>query len=226
MYPTLHTDDTLSMDILSGNNESVNITSDSDHESSSSTTASFTSASDTSLTSSCTGSTCSFDTELESLSELGDQDCDEGKEIFSQATSNHLTAGLFNEATISTTEFSIAMLSIFYKHSLTYSSLTDILKLLAQVLPCPNSIPQSNYVLMNKLVDYNINVNIHYCCGFCMQLLTAGNSCSQADCQLQSNFPKFSFVEVRLDKQLERMFSGIVTLYIYIYSYIAMYTRM
>ena len=148
-----------------------------------------------------------------SMNEVSDDQDDQDDQEFAAGF-------LFNQATVSTKEFCVAMLSMFYKHSLTYSSLTYILKLLVQVLPSPNSLPHSTYILINKFVDYNANVIVHHCCGFCTRLLSDGNPCSQVECQSNS-LTNFSFVEVRLDKQLERIFSGtsmhMHDTYIYIY---------
>ena len=119
---------------------------------------------------------------------------------------------VFSCASTSTHEWSVALLSIFYKHSLTYSCVTDILKLFAQDLPSPNSLPQSQHFLMKNFVNYDEDTVLHHCCGFCTQLLPPKSSCSQPECQL-AGVDDSSFIEVHLDKQLQHLFSGLLYYY-------------
>lgn len=115
---------------------------------------------------------------------------------------------LFSGALISSEEFCIALLSIFHKHDLTYSCITDLLKLFAYSLPSPNTLPPTQYALMKKFVDFDTSTIIHYCCGFCTRpLLSSGLKCSRQECQSAS---ESSFIEVRLDRQIQCLFSGII----------------
>ena len=116
---------------------------------------------------------------------------------------------LFSGASTSTHAFSVALLSIFHKHSLTYACVTDILKLIGQALPSPNYLPQTQYTIMRKFVDYNDDTLVHQCCGFCTRLLPLGSDCLQDEC-LASGVQKPSFIEVRLNKQLQHLFSGLL----------------
>lgn len=123
---------------------------------------------------------------------------------------------LFAGATVSNEEFSIAMLTLFQKHNLTYSTMTDVLKLFTQILPSPNAVPPTNFVLMNKFMDYKANIATHRCCGHCTSLLPADGFCSQMESQSYVNIKEFSFIQLHLDKQLNRFFSGSYT---YVHAY-------
>ena len=62
---------------------------------------------------------------------------------------------LFPESVIRSEDFNTAFLSLVQRHNLTYSSQSDILKLLSIVLPSsPSNIPSSAHVLYKKFTNY------------------------------------------------------------------------
>ena len=116
---------------------------------------------------------------------------------------------LYNQAKMSQYEFLISFMSIFNQHCLTYSCADDLLKLFGQVLPLPNFVPQTSRTLIEKLVNYDASTLTHRCCGYCTMPLLDKSTCSQAECKSVSA-PDSTFVEVRLDKQIQKLFSGII----------------
>ena len=141
---------------------------------------------------------CSLD-ETTSFSELSDEERElEG----SQSTRKMLFPG----AQFSNHEFSVALLSIFQKHSLTYSAVEDLLKLFHCVLPIPSALPTSQHMLLKEFVSYDTNTILHRCCGSCCQLLPSGK-CSRRECQA-SSIKEATFVEVMIDAQLKKRFLG------------------
>lgn len=78
--------------------------------------------------------------------------------------------------------------------------LADLLKLFDQIVPFPNSVPRSQYLLFKEFVPYDVYVISHQCCGYCTQLLVSGSRCPREECQEQ-NTPNANFLEIRLDKQ-------------------------
>ena len=114
---------------------------------------------------------------------------------------------LCSQATMSQHEFLISFLSIFNQHCLTYSCAADFLKLFSQVLPVPNSVPQTPQTLLKKFVNYEASTIMHQCCGYCTMPLIDGKSCPQTECKSMSA-ANSAFVEVRLDKQIQKLFSG------------------
>ena len=123
-------------------------------------------------------------------------------EEFIAATSSMQGA---SDAAMSHYECSLAIVSIAAKHNLSYSSLVDFLKLLAQLLP--NSvIPKSQHMLMKQFVDYHASTTVYHCCGFCIKLLPSLESlCSKPQCQL-AKAPNSMFLAVDIHKQLELLF--------------------
>lgn len=114
---------------------------------------------------------------------------------------------LYNQATMSQYEFFISFMSIFNQHCLTYSCAADFLKLFGQVLPLPNFVPQTPHTLIEKFVNYDASTITHRCCGYCTMPLLEKSTCSKAECKSVSA-PDSTFVEVRLDKQIQKLFSG------------------
>ena len=113
---------------------------------------------------------------------------------------------LYAGAQMSKQEFSTCLLSIFLKHSLTYSCVTDILRLFGQVLPSPNNLPQSKHMLFSEFVDYDSSTINHSCCDFCTQLMSS-RTCSRPEC-VAANSGQASFVQVPLSQQLKSYFAG------------------
>lgn len=147
-------------------------------------------------------------TEIEDLEGLED-DCFivEEPEIINAGINTSVeleeTDELFSGSTVSSKDCSIALLSIMHKHCLTYSAVTDIIKLFSNSLPSPNSLSG----LMQNYVDYDADTIVHRCCGYCTQLLPDDSSCPLEECK-RACIPDSSFVEVCLEKQLKTFFSG------------------
>ena len=116
---------------------------------------------------------------------------------------------LFSSSELSGKHFSIALLSMMLKHSLTYSCMTDLLKLLSYSFPFPNAVPPTLYMLMNNLINYKECIILHYCCTHCTRPLAIDSSCQQDECKSAGSL-KSSFIEVRLDLQLQNLYSGIL----------------
>ena len=150
--------------------------------------------------SSSTGSDLSDDSDCSILS-----DTDSNEESRPPGIIENRTL-LYSGSQMSTEEFYVVVLSMFLKHSLTYSSVSDILNLFSHTIPSPNSVPRTQYQLFKKFIDYEAETVTHHCCGYCTELLTS-SSCLKSECR-EANLPDASFVELRLDKQLQRQFSG------------------
>lgn len=123
----------------------------------------------------------------------------------------HEKEELFSGSATSTHECSLMLLSIFNKHSISYSCVSDILKLFSQVLPVPNSLPRTHTTILKQFIDVEKYTTLHRCCGFCTRLLDSDSCCSRTECQLSS--ASNSFIEVRLDRQLQNLFSGMLETY-------------
>ena len=100
----------------------------------------------------------------------------------------------------------LALISKCHKHSLTYSAISDILKLFQSILPTPTTLPPSLHLLLRDFVGYDASTVIHRCCGNCSQLLSSGNCC-RSEC-LASNTREATFVEVKIDSQIRERFTG------------------
>lgn len=114
---------------------------------------------------------------------------------------------LFAGSEVSSHDCSITLLSIMNKHCLTYSAMEDIIKLFCTALPTPNTLPQSQHLLMKNFVSYDSDTKVHHSCGHCTQLLPLGSLCPRAECQ-RAGIADATFVEVFLDKQIQTLFSG------------------
>lgn len=128
---------------------------------------------------------CSLD-ESTSFSELSDSSNEE--RVLDESKSTRRV--LFPGAQFSNHEFSVALLSIFQKHSLTYSAVEDLLKLFHCVLPTPSTLPTSQHMLFKEFISYDTNTILHRCCDSCCQLLSSGK-CSRRECQasnIRGNF--------------------------------------
>ena len=93
-------------------------------------------------------------------------------------------------------QFSVALLSIMDKHSLSYSCVANLLKLFKVTVP--NFSLCSVHTLLNKFTNFKESTGIHHCCGFCAKLLRSDTKCTKSDC-LAKGLPDSSFIEVRLD---------------------------
>ena len=120
---------------------------------------------------------------------------------------------LYPGSNLSSHDCSVAILSIMHKHSLTYSAVTDILKLFSQSLPSPNSLPQTQHLLLKSYVNYKVETIVHRCCGYCSRLLSDDTSCTIAECQ-QACIPESSFITICLDQQLKTLFMGTIVVII------------
>ena len=112
-----------------------------------------------------------------------DQDSIGLENVQPQSDSQQPYTSLFSGANISCKEFSTMLLSISQKHGMSYSSITDILKLLSHSLPSPNMLPQTNFLLLNGAVDYKSSTTVHRCCGYCTKILV-DSTCSRNECKL------------------------------------------
>ena len=106
-------------------------------------------------------------------------------------------------------QFSVALLSIMDKHSLSYSCVTDLLKLFTVTVP--NFSLCSIHTLFNKFTNFKESTRVHHCCGSCGKLLISDTKCTRSEC-LAKGLPDSSFIEVRLDHQLQVLFTGKVKL--------------
>lgn len=138
-----------------------------------------------------------------SFTSEADSNCNENEDTEITRTA------LFTGSSISCEELSVALLSIFHKHGTTYSCITDILKLFIQALPPPTSVPASHHLLLHKFVNYDSNTIRHYCCGYCTRPLLPGTTCSSSECQ-STGVSEASFIEVYIDKQIRRLYSGML----------------
>lgn len=113
---------------------------------------------------------------------------------------------LYPGAQLSSHEFSVALMSVYQKHNLTYSAIEDILKLFQCVLSSPNALPTSQHTLLREFVTYDADTILHHCCGTCCRLLPSG-SCTQRECRV-SGAKEATFVEVAIDAQIKERFMG------------------
>ena len=107
----------------------------------------------------------------------------------------------------------VALMSIANKHKLTYTSLTDIMKLISGLFPVPNVFLHSNLNQLNKYVNISEVVIKHSCCVSCMDLLAPGAvtaTCERHECTITGNqgLKEASFYEISIEKQLNEHFKG------------------
>ena len=122
-------------------------------------------------------------------------------------------AYLFPESRISSSDFNIAFMSLVHRHNLTYSSQTDILRLLSMVLPTPNTTPSSASALLSKFADFKTEAVVQKFCDCCTSLLDAdSSSCVKPSC-VSVRAQHAVFVRVPLAMQLKDHFQGM-----YLYS--------
>jgi len=162
---------------------------------------------------SLSGSNESFLVDTESLSDSNESssvdaeslpDCDEDEQSYqSNVNVDPSTSSSFDH------QFSVALLSVVDKHSLSYSCVTDLLKLFTATVP--NFSLCSAHMLLNKFTNFKESTRVHCCCGCCGKLLKADTKCTRSEC-LASGLPDSSFIEVRLDHQLQVLFTGKVKL--------------
>lgn len=123
---------------------------------------------------------------------------------------------LFHEPGIKNNDFNTAFMSLVQRHNLTYSSQSDILKLLSIVLPSPNNVLSSAHVLTNKFVSYKEDTVIHHFCGNCTSPLQPGTSCERQQC-IGAQGPHGIFVRIPLSLQLRERFEGTFMHAVYMY---------
>lgn len=135
--------------------------------------------------------------------------CSDTSDEEQSINTNSEVQSLYSGSNITNQDFSVALLSLSHKHSLTNSCVVDILNLFLQVLPTslPNQLPKSYHVLMKEFVDYSRSVIVHRCCGYCSRLLSLNSICDMPEC-LMANVAESSFIQVAIDKQLQTLFSG------------------
>ena len=112
------------------------------------------------------------------------------------------------EAPMSQNECSLAIVSIAAKHNISYSCVTDFLRLLTQLVPNSNVIPKSHHMLMKQFVEYHASTTLYHCCGLCTQLLPSPEvQCLRSQCR-NAKMSHSTFITVDINKQLELLFSG------------------
>ena len=149
------------------------------------------------------------DAESDSVSDVdsltSDAECDSVSDIEPESYEANRTP-IYNGSTVSRQEFSVALLSLFQKHNLTYDALSDTLKLFKHILPAPTTLPSTYHTLMKEFVCYDDHTVLHRCCACCTQLLSADDDgCSKEECR---DFGEATFLEICLDKQLKERFMG------------------
>ena len=100
------------------------------------------------------------------------------------------------------------------RHHLTAKAFSELLLLLQVLLPAPNLLPKSLYLLKNFFLKAfpNICVNEHYFCRSCHMPrdLATSNQCSNELCN-SSTFDHF--ITMPLGPQLQEMMKGVFTIY-------------
>ena len=104
--------------------------------------------------------------------------------------------------------YSVALLSLASKHKSTDACTADILRLFSTMVPSANPLPSTLYLLIKKFLCFKEGVIVHHCCGCCTKLLENDQECDSTFCRI-SGSPNATFIEVKLDKQLQTLFSGI-----------------
>ena len=99
----------------------------------------------------------------------------------------------------------VGLLSVMDKHSLSYACVGDMLKLMSASVP--NFVSSSLHVLLNEFVQPKNSMKVHQCCGSCTKLLEPETICNIPECIAQG-LPVSSFIEVKLDYQLQLLFTG------------------
>lgn len=99
---------------------------------------------------------------------------------------------LFLDSEIGTHEFHVAFMSLCQHHNLTYSSQSDILKLISMVIPTPNNVLSSAHVLRSRCVKNEEETVVHHFCGHCMDPIQ-GLKCTKAGC-VTAMAPQATFV--------------------------------
>ena len=102
---------------------------------------------------------------------------------------------------------SVALLSLVSKHKATDSCTADVLRLFSTMVPCNNPFPPTLYLLIKRFLRYEEEIIVHHCCGCCAKLLQNNQVCKSVVCKA-SGIPSSSFIKVRLDRQLQTLFSG------------------
>ena len=120
---------------------------------------------------------------------------------------------LFPQSHISSVDFNIAFMSLVQRHNLTYSSQTDILRLVSMVLPTPNTVPSSSGVLITKFANFNREAIVQHYCGSCTSIIDTGSSCTRPLCsRVQERHAVF--IRIPLTAQLTERFQGTFESYV------------
>jgi hypothetical protein len=147
---------------------------------------------------------------MDELQDYTSGDSDDFSDFDAYSSEHEETQGvrrlLYPGAQLSSHEFSVALMSVYQKHSLTYSAIEDVLKLFQCVLSSPNALPTSQHTLLREFVTYDAETIIHRCCDTCCQLLPDG-SCTRRECRA-SGAKEATFVEVAIDAQIKERFMG------------------
>jgi hypothetical protein len=112
---------------------------------------------------------------------------------------------LYGDSCISSSAFNVAFLSLVQRHNLTYSSHSDILRLVSIVLPAPNAVPSSSNALIKEFSNFGTETSVQRFCGCCTSLLSPGSFCTGQVC-LRSREQSAVFVRVPLTAQISERF--------------------
>ena len=135
---------------------------------------------------------------------LSDSSCDQApKEESTQDTG----IPLFPQSHISSVDFNIAFMSLVQRHNLTYSSQTDILRLVSMVLPTPNTAPSSSTLLISKFTSFKREAIVQHYCGSCTYPINTGSSCTRPLCSRVQE-PHAVFIRIPVTAQLTERFQG------------------
>ena len=122
--------------------------------------------------------------------------------------SSELSVPLFPESRICSFDFSVTFSLLAQRHNLTYSSQTDLLKLISLILPTLNVLPLSSTSLINKIVNFKDETVIQHFCGSCMCRLGPGSFCAISSCK-RAQEQRAVFIRIPLTKQLADQYLNI-----------------
>lgn len=141
---------------------------------------------------------------------LTDTDLSESECATAEPKTFDSSVPLYPESSITDVDFNTVFLSFAQRHNLTYSSQSDLLKLLSLLLPSPSRIPSSSSVLIGKYVNLKEDAIIQHYCGVCSNPIDCGSSCGQQQCA-KAQLPRAVFIRVPLSMQLKERFEGKIT---------------
>ena len=148
---------------------------------------------------------------LSSISSLSysEDDSDQSSSNADGYICNLPTEPLFPNSVFTEYQFNVSMASVAQRHNMSYSCMTDVLRLISLYLPSPNSAPQSAKTLLSQFVDTKrLPVSQMLWCLYA--IAKSMETCDQDTCKTE-DVPNSKFVEVPLDRQLQQRFKGIIS---------------